>query len=184
MNFLPATVEGDHGEAAVRHGRRSPTAKAEKAQGKGLLIAGIRPEHFEDAAVMDRQPRRQGSTFRATVDVVEWLGNEAYAYIPFEAPAEVQEQLHQLERDLDGEALRTQLVDLPRRRQPDQGGRRGGDLGRRLARCTCSTRPPARTSPSTRRRPARSRATPRPSEVADEQDAIATPGEQEAATET
>jgi multiple sugar transport system ATP-binding protein len=41
---------------------------------------------------------------------VEWLGNEAYAYVPFEAPAEVQDQLLQLERDLDGEALRTQLV--------------------------------------------------------------------------
>ena len=55
-------------------------------------------------------PSRTGSTFRATVDVVEWLGNEAYAYIPFEAPPEVREQLEQLERDLDGEALRTQLV--------------------------------------------------------------------------
>jgi multiple sugar transport system ATP-binding protein len=44
------------------------------------------------------------------VDVVEWLGNEAYAYIPFEAPPEVQSQLEQLERDLDGESLRTQLV--------------------------------------------------------------------------
>jgi multiple sugar transport system ATP-binding protein len=86
-----------------------PETKAAKAQGKGLLIAGIRPEHFEDAAVMD-SGKAAGSTFKAKVDVVEWLGNEAYAYIPFEAPAEVQEQLLQLERDLDGEALRTQLV--------------------------------------------------------------------------
>ena len=51
-----------------------------------------------------------GSTFTAEVDVVEWLGNEAYAYIPFEAPPEVQKQLEQLEKDLDGESLRTQLV--------------------------------------------------------------------------
>jgi multiple sugar transport system ATP-binding protein len=55
-------------------------------------------------------PSRQGSTFRAKIDVVEWLGNTAYAYIPFEAPPEVLEQLQQLERDLDGETLRTQLV--------------------------------------------------------------------------
>ena len=41
---------------------------------------------------------------------MEWLGNEAYAYIPFEAPPEVEKQLQQLERDLDGESLRTQLV--------------------------------------------------------------------------
>ena len=52
----------------------------------------------------------EGHTFRAKVDVVEWLGNEAYAYIPFEAPPEVEKQLQQLERDLDGESLRTQLV--------------------------------------------------------------------------
>ena len=44
------------------------------------------------------------------MDVVEWLGNEAYAYIPFEAPPEVQKQLTQLERELDGDQMRTQLV--------------------------------------------------------------------------
>jgi multiple sugar transport system ATP-binding protein len=107
MNFLPATVEGTTVE--LPFGKvEIPAEKAKKVAGKGLLIAGIRPESFEDAAVVDSS--RQGSTFRATVDVVEWLGNEAYAYMPFEAPPEVQEQLQQLERDLDGESLRTQLV--------------------------------------------------------------------------
>ena len=74
----------------------------------GLLIAGIRPEHFEDAAIADQQGA--DSSFTATVEVVEWLGNETYAYIPFEAPPEVEKQLKQLEEDLDGESLRTQLV--------------------------------------------------------------------------
>jgi multiple sugar transport system ATP-binding protein len=60
--------------------------------------------------VIDESKRATGGTFRATIDVVEWLGNEAYAYLPFEAPPEVQSQLQQLERDLDGEALRTQMV--------------------------------------------------------------------------
>lgn len=60
--------------------------------------------------MLDTSVSEKGSTFKTTVDVVEWLGNEAYAYVPFEAPAEVQEQLDQLERDLDGEAMRTQLV--------------------------------------------------------------------------
>lgn len=107
MNFVPATVEGT--TVTLPFGKvEIPQEKAAKAAGKGLLIAGIRPEHFEDASVMDGS--KPGSTFRAKVDVVEWLGNEAYAYIPFEAPAEVQEQLTQLEKDLDGEAMRTQLV--------------------------------------------------------------------------
>ncbi len=107
MNFLPATVEGT--SVKLPFGSvEIPAEKARKADGKGLLIAGIRPEHFEDAAVVDSD--RTGSTFNAQIDVVEWLGNEAYAYIPFEAPEEVQKQLQQLERDLDGESLRTQLV--------------------------------------------------------------------------
>ncbi|MQW75813.1 sn-glycerol-3-phosphate ABC transporter ATP-binding protein UgpC [Nocardioides sp. dk4132] len=107
MNFLPATVEGD--EVSLPFGKvRIPRAKAERAQGRGLLIAGIRPEHFDDASVVGKSG--DGSTFHAKVDVVEWLGNESYAYIPFEAPPEVQAQLDQLERDLDGEAMRTQLV--------------------------------------------------------------------------
>jgi multiple sugar transport system ATP-binding protein len=107
MNFLPATVEGT--AVQLPFGTvEIPAEKAEKAAGKGLLIAGIRPENFEDASVVD--PSRKGSVFRARVDVVEWLGNQAYAYIPFEAPPEVQAQLEQLERDLDGESLRTQLI--------------------------------------------------------------------------
>jgi multiple sugar transport system ATP-binding protein len=109
MNFMPATVRGDQVE--LPFGTVTlPPEKAQKVQDKGLLIAGLRPEHFEDAAVMDSTLSSSGSTFTATVDVVEWLGNEAYAYIPFEAPPEVSSQLAQLERDLDSETLRTQLV--------------------------------------------------------------------------
>jgi multiple sugar transport system ATP-binding protein len=109
MNFLPAKVNGDQVE--LPYGTVTiPREKAERAQGKDLLIAGIRPEAFEDAAVVDATKNKEGSTFRATVDVVEWLGSEAFAYIPFEAPPEVQKQLEQLERDLEGESLRTQLV--------------------------------------------------------------------------
>ena len=109
MNFLPATVEGTSVELPFGT-VEIPADKAEKAAGRGLLIAGIRPEAFEDASVVEESKKRSGSTFKATVDVVEWLGSEAFAYIPFEAPPEVQKQLQQLERDLDGETLRTQLV--------------------------------------------------------------------------
>jgi multiple sugar transport system ATP-binding protein len=49
-------------------------------------------------------------SFRAMVDVTEWLGHELFAYIPFEAPAEVTERLRSLARELDSESLRTQLV--------------------------------------------------------------------------
>jgi multiple sugar transport system ATP-binding protein len=109
MNFLPATLEGN--QLKMPFGTITiPDEKARRAADKELLIAGIRPEHFEDAAVLDADRKAKGSTFDATVDVTEWLGSEQYAYIPFEAPPEVQQQLQTLERELDGEALHTQLV--------------------------------------------------------------------------
>src|SRR6476469_7157539 len=55
MNFLPATVDGN--TLTLPFGTLEiPAAMAEKAQGKGLLIAGIRPDNFEDASVMDADP--------------------------------------------------------------------------------------------------------------------------------
>ncbi|HEX7738158.1 MAG TPA: sn-glycerol-3-phosphate ABC transporter ATP-binding protein UgpC [Marmoricola sp.] len=107
MNFLPAEVEGDHLKLPIGT-VPIPADKAQAAAGRGVLIAGIRPEYFEDAAVADTS--RGGATFRAKVDVVEWLGNETYAYIPFEAPPDVAEQLTQLAKDTDSEQMRTQLV--------------------------------------------------------------------------
>ena len=57
MNFLPATVEGT--SVKLPFGTvQLPPERAEKAAGKGLLMAGIRPEHFEDASVRDRPGRR------------------------------------------------------------------------------------------------------------------------------
>jgi len=109
MNLLPATVHGDKVELPL-----VTVDLPEHVRGKvpedELLIAGIRPEYFADASVVDPEKLAKGSTFRTTIDVVEWLGNEAYAYIPYEAPHEVASQLAELERELDSEALRTQLV--------------------------------------------------------------------------
>jgi multiple sugar transport system ATP-binding protein len=109
MNFLPAQVKGDKVELPFCT-VDIPAEARSRAQGKSLLLAGIRPEYFEDTRFVDDAKRHKGQTFRATIDVVEWLGNEQYAYIPFDAPPEVAHQLADLEHELDGEVLRTQLV--------------------------------------------------------------------------
>ncbi|MDQ3946042.1 MAG: sn-glycerol-3-phosphate ABC transporter ATP-binding protein UgpC [Actinomycetota bacterium] len=109
MNFLPAAVED--GTVRLPFGTVSlPPALAGRITGQRLLIAGIRPEHFEDATLLDPAVRGQGVSFTATVDVTEWLGAEQFAYIPFEAPPEITNQLRSLARELDSESLRTQLV--------------------------------------------------------------------------
>ncbi|MEV7395847.1 sn-glycerol-3-phosphate ABC transporter ATP-binding protein UgpC [Aeromicrobium sp. NPDC092404] len=109
MNFLPATVEGNKvtlpfGEFTI------PDAKAEKTAGKGLLMAGVRPEHFEDVSVIDSGKVDTDQTFKAHIDVREWLGDQQYAYVPYEAEAEVQGQLKELAREVDSDSLRTQLI--------------------------------------------------------------------------
>jgi multiple sugar transport system ATP-binding protein len=109
MNFLPATVDGNRIELPFLTLDLADDV-AEKVQDKGLLIAGIRPEHFEDASLVDAEKRSRGATFNVTIDVTEWLGSEQYAYVPFDAPPDVQRQLTELERELDGEAMRSQLV--------------------------------------------------------------------------
>jgi multiple sugar transport system ATP-binding protein len=74
------------------------------------LSARVRPEHFEDAATLDDEHRQHGLMFHAEVDVIEWLGSEQYAFVPFEAPEQVRRALSELASELDIEQMRTQLV--------------------------------------------------------------------------
>ena len=109
MNFLPATVEGDQVE--LPFGTFSiPAGQGREDCRQGLLMAGIRPEHFEDVSVVEGGNVDAARTFKAHIDVREWLGDEQYAYVPYEAEAKVQDQLKELARELDSDALRTQLV--------------------------------------------------------------------------
>ncbi|MBW3085872.1 Trehalose import ATP-binding protein SugC [Austwickia sp. TVS 96-490-7B] len=108
MNFLPATI---HGETMKLPFGDIPLTPAQQAalEGRNTAIVGIRPEHLEDAALAGR-----GTTdripLRVPVDVTEWLGSELYAYVPYAADPDIKAQLAELDRDLDGETIRTQMV--------------------------------------------------------------------------
>jgi multiple sugar transport system ATP-binding protein len=109
MNFLPGTVHGSRLETPLVTVELDER-KAEAVAGHDLVLVGIRPEYFEDAALVDEAKQGQGSTFRAQVDVTEWLGDSQYAYIPYDAPDEITAQLRELSRELDSDSLRTQAV--------------------------------------------------------------------------
>ncbi|HEX2053160.1 MAG TPA: sn-glycerol-3-phosphate ABC transporter ATP-binding protein UgpC [Actinomycetota bacterium] len=109
MNFIPAEVNGRE--------VKLPFVTFEVAQevadrfgDSQLLMAGIRPENFEDAALVDDDDMARPVTFSAHVDVTEWLGNELFAYVPFDTSVEIHNRLKALQRELDSESLRTQLV--------------------------------------------------------------------------
>jgi multiple sugar transport system ATP-binding protein len=109
MNFVPATVE-DHTVRLPFATVQVPDDTLRRLPAHRLLIAGIRPEHFEDAALVGPEKREHGASFRTTVDVTEWIGAEQLAYVLYEAPKEVTASVRDLARELDSEALRTQLV--------------------------------------------------------------------------
>jgi multiple sugar transport system ATP-binding protein len=105
MNLVPGTVNGRR--------LRLPFVEfdlAEPVGATGPVIAGFRPEHLEDAAVVEPGARDRGVTFEVKVEVVEWLGAEQFAYVPYGAPPELVEPLHRLAAELDRESARTWLV--------------------------------------------------------------------------
>ncbi|MCK9928969.1 sn-glycerol-3-phosphate ABC transporter ATP-binding protein UgpC [Frankia sp. Mgl5] len=85
MNFVPATVE--EGELRTPLGTIVPDERQRRllegwtgtAADRRSLIVGARPEHFEDAA-LEPTKDRPGLRFTVTVDVLERLGSDSFAY--------------------------------------------------------------------------------------------------------
>ena len=100
MNFMPATLEG--GKLKLPVGEVDPPQGVDAGRG-GRLVAGIRPESFEDAALVDADARDRGTTFRATISLVESMGSEQYAYFETEGGIE-SEELAELAKDAGADA--------------------------------------------------------------------------------
>jgi multiple sugar transport system ATP-binding protein len=86
MNFLPATMEDGVAHLPMVDVPLPQEALERIGRDRGRkLIAGIRPEDFEDAAKVDRDSRGRGTTFTAKLDLVEAMGAEFYAHFGVEA---------------------------------------------------------------------------------------------------
>jgi multiple sugar transport system ATP-binding protein len=109
MNFLPASLHDGQVQLPFLSYALDP-ALAKRIGEEDLLIAGIRPEQFEVASMVDDRVKGDGITFSVQIDVTEWLGNSQYAYVPFEAPEQIRTQLAELEKELDSEQMRTQMI--------------------------------------------------------------------------
>jgi multiple sugar transport system ATP-binding protein len=100
MNFLPGTLEDGHLRSALGDVALPAEVRAKVLQAGGGrdLILGIRPEHFEDAALLDGK-RAEGLTFPAVVDVLESLGADKYAYFRLAGPRVTARELEELAAD-------------------------------------------------------------------------------------
>ncbi|MFC4912343.1 ABC transporter ATP-binding protein [Actinomadura gamaensis] len=110
MNFLPATLEGADLRTPLGDLRLDDRRKVDAVGERSVVLVGVRPEHFEDASLVSEEKRARGAVLRARVDVTEWLGNELYAYVPYEAPPDLATRLRDLSQELDSDQLRTQAV--------------------------------------------------------------------------
>jgi multiple sugar transport system ATP-binding protein len=106
MNFLPGRLEGDVVKTPIGDIKLPDQLRTtvQRDGGSREVIVGMRPEHFEDAAVEGDLPDRM--KFRTKVDVVESMGSELYVYFDV-----VGEEMHTA--DLDELAADAGMEDLP-----------------------------------------------------------------------
>ena len=109
MNFLPGRIDGDTLHLPIADVPMDERLRAAVGD-RSLVIVGLRPEHVSDADLLEEDKAASGVTFETDVDVTEWLGAELYAYIPFETEQAVAAKLEELDRDLDGEGMRSQVI--------------------------------------------------------------------------
>jgi multiple sugar transport system ATP-binding protein len=101
MNFMPAEISD--GKIKLPLGEVDPThIEGLELPREGKVVAGIRPENFEDAAIVqDATKGERGLTFDADIDLVESLGSDLFAYFHIESEGIQSDQL----ADLVGERL-------------------------------------------------------------------------------
>ncbi len=118
MNFVPASLENGSlrsvlGDVALTDRVRQ---LVEGADAPREVIMGIRPEHFEDAALVDAAALSAGGKFTSQVDVLESMGSDKYAYFNLTGEQAASAELQELAADAgaddvpgDGISLVTRL---------------------------------------------------------------------------
>ena len=93
------------------------------------LIAGVRPEDFEDAAKVDRDTRPRGTTFQTRLELVEAMGAEYYAHFGVNAGRRMRSaELQDLRDDMGGVEEHSDAGDIVvvARLSPESQARTGG----------------------------------------------------------
>jgi multiple sugar transport system ATP-binding protein len=104
MNFMPATL--NNGTVHLPMADVPLTQEMRERLGRQpagrRLIAGLRPEDFEDASRVDADDRDRGVTFKAKLDLVEAMGAEYYAHFGVKGKMVESEELLELRDDAGG----------------------------------------------------------------------------------
>jgi multiple sugar transport system ATP-binding protein len=90
MNFMPAELSG--GKLKLPIGEVDAGDLGVEGR-DGQVIAGLRPENFEDVEVIGDLKEERGVTFEAEIDLVESLGSDLFAYFHIESEGVQSDQL-------------------------------------------------------------------------------------------
>ena len=110
MNFLPADVRADSLRTPFGDVPFDTGPLRGRLGDADVLIAGIRPEQFQDPTLLDDDQRRRKRRPPRPCRRDRVAGRRAALYLPYEAPEHIQRQLTDLGRELDAEWSRTQVV--------------------------------------------------------------------------
>ncbi|GLY52445.1 sn-glycerol-3-phosphate ABC transporter ATP-binding protein UgpC [Lentzea sp. NBRC 102530] len=118
MNFVPATLENGALRSVIGDVTLTDRIRrlVESADAPREVILGIRPEHFEDAAIVEPAKLSAGGKFTSHVDVLESMGSDKYAYFNLTGEQAASAELQELAADAgsddvpgDGISLVTRL---------------------------------------------------------------------------
>jgi multiple sugar transport system ATP-binding protein len=101
MNFFPGQLTAE-GISTPLGNFVLPPRSREKVTSSGAskdVVVGIRPEHFEDAGLIDADQKAAGATFTAQVEVLESMGSDKYVYFSAEGPQVSSRELEELAAD-------------------------------------------------------------------------------------
>jgi multiple sugar transport system ATP-binding protein len=90
MNFMPAELDG--GKVRLPVGEADLSGRID-GHGGGSVVAGVRPESFEDASLIGDLADERGIVFEAEIDLVESLGSDLFAYFHVESEGVESDQL-------------------------------------------------------------------------------------------
>ncbi|MET0134138.1 MAG: sn-glycerol-3-phosphate ABC transporter ATP-binding protein UgpC [Kibdelosporangium sp.] len=130
MNFLPATLADGQVNSPVGQFGLTDRIRTllESADAPREVILGIRPEHFEDARLLDDTAKQGGGTFTAHVDVLESMGSDKYAYFTVEGDQATSQDLEDLAADSGSADVPASGSQIVTRISAASEAREGGEL--------------------------------------------------------
>ncbi|MGH3620971.1 MAG: ABC transporter ATP-binding protein, partial [Sciscionella sp.] len=128
MNFVPAVLENSQlstpfGQVSMSEWLRRAV---EQANVPREVIMGIRPEHFEDAALVESG--KAGTVFSARIDVLESMGSDKFAHFTVEGEQASSAELEELAADAGSADVPVSGSQIVTRLSTTSGAREGQPL--------------------------------------------------------